>query len=145
MESNKWLSDKIGIDAVLAFVFGVTFVLALLILTVAIPNPTPSQEQTFRIVMSLAAAGIASVIPGMLNISASGGKRFTLRAAGALAGSISGWERWNKRRRGSSVWSSCSRLTPVLASALLTGSPSKRCPKTLSSSVGLAGSAMSGI
>lgn len=82
MESNKWLSGKIGIDAVLAFVFGVTFVLALLILTVAIPNPTPSQEQTFRIVMSLAAAGIASVIPGMLNISATGGKRFRLQAAG---------------------------------------------------------------
>ena len=70
MESNRWVSGKIGIDAVLAFVFGVVFVLALLILTVAIPNPTPSQEQTFRIVMSLAAAGVASVIPGMLTISA---------------------------------------------------------------------------
>jgi len=74
MESNKWLSGKIGIDAVLAFIFGVIFVLALLILTVAVPNPTPSQEQTFRIVMSLAVAGVASLIPGMLNISASGSK-----------------------------------------------------------------------
>lgn len=85
MESKGWLSGKIGIDTVFAFTFGVIFVLALLVLTVAIPNPTPSQEQTFRVVMSLAAAGIASMIPGMLNISATGGKRFTLRAAGALA------------------------------------------------------------
>lgn len=85
MESKGWLSGKVGIDAVLAFTFGVIFVIALLVLTVVIPNPTPSQEQTFRIVMSLAAAGVASVIPGMLNISATGGKRFRLRAAGALA------------------------------------------------------------
>lgn len=89
MESNKWLSGKIGIDAVLAFVFGVIFVLALLILTVAIPAPSNGQKETFRMVMSLAAAGVASVIPGMLNISATagatGGKRLRLRAAGALA------------------------------------------------------------
>lgn len=82
---NTWLSGKLGIDTLLAFVFGTIFVLALLVLSIAIPNPSPSQEQTFRIVLALAAAGVAAVMPGLLNISAAAGKRFRLRAAGALA------------------------------------------------------------
>lgn len=82
---NNLISGKISIEALLAFGFGVLFVLALLVIAVFIPNPTPSQEQVFRIVMSVAAAGFAAVIPGMLNISATGGRRFTLRAAGAMA------------------------------------------------------------
>ena len=77
---NKWVSGKVSVETLLAFVFGVIFVLLLLFL-----QPKEGQEQIFRIVISLAAAGVAAVIPGMVNISATGGKRFTIRAAGAMA------------------------------------------------------------
>lgn len=77
---NNWVSGRINVETLLAFAFGVICVLLLLFL-----RPQSGQEQTFRIVMSLAAAGIAAVIPGMLNIKVTGGKRFVIRAAGAMA------------------------------------------------------------
>ena len=77
---NNWVTGKINVETLLAFAFGVICVLLLLVL-----QPQTGQERNFRIVISLAAAGIAAVIPGMLNISAKDGKRFTIRAAGAMA------------------------------------------------------------
>jgi hypothetical protein len=82
---NARISGKLGIDTLLVFVFGTIFVIALLVIGIAIPNPTSSQEATFRIVLALAAAGVAAVMPGLLNINVATGKRFRLRAAGALA------------------------------------------------------------
>jgi hypothetical protein len=70
---------------VLAFVFGIVFLATLLVLAVAIPNPTPSQFETFRIVIALAAGGVAAVIPGLLDLQLGQGARFALRAGGALA------------------------------------------------------------
>jgi hypothetical protein len=77
---RDWVSGKINLETLLAFAFGVICVLLLLVL-----QPKEGQETTFRIVMALAAAGIAAVIPGMLNITAKSGTRFTIRAAGAMA------------------------------------------------------------
>jgi hypothetical protein len=65
----------------LAFVFGVVFVTALLTLAVLFSEPTPFQYTVFRIVLALAAAGVAAVIPGILNVKLS----FGVRAGGALA------------------------------------------------------------
>jgi hypothetical protein len=70
---------------VLAFVFGAAFLAALLVLAVAIPNPTQTQFETFRITIALAAGGVAAVIPGLLDLHLKQGARFTLRAGGALA------------------------------------------------------------
>lgn len=69
----------------LAFSAGAVFVAALLALAVLIPNPTPTQFETFRIVIALAAGCLAAVIPGFLNLQLSAGKRFALQAGGALA------------------------------------------------------------
>jgi uncharacterized membrane protein YbhN (UPF0104 family) len=70
---------------ILAFMFGVVFLAALLGLAVAIPNPTPSQLETFRIIIALAAGGVAAVIPGLLDFRLGRGSQFALRAGGALA------------------------------------------------------------
>jgi uncharacterized membrane protein YbhN (UPF0104 family) len=70
---------------VLAFVFGVVFLAALLAIAVAIPNPTPSQFETFRIIIALAAGGVAAVIPGLLDLRIKQGTRLAIRASGALA------------------------------------------------------------
>src|SRR3954469_12616113 len=69
---------------ILAFVFGIVFLTALLILAVVIPNPTGPQFEMFRIVIALAAGGVAAVIPGMLNLRLGLGSQLALRAGGAL-------------------------------------------------------------
>src|SRR5262245_37964538 len=63
-----------------AFAFGVTFVVTMLILAIAFPNPTPFQYTVFRVVLALAAAGVAAMIPGFLEVEIPG----WLRAGGAL-------------------------------------------------------------
>lgn len=68
-------------EAILAFAFGVTFVVTLLVLAIAFPNPSPFQYAVFRVVLALACAGVAVVIPGILNLTL--GKWLT--AGGALA------------------------------------------------------------
>jgi hypothetical protein len=65
----------------LAFVFGVVFVAVLLALAVFIPAPTTNQYTVFRIVLALAAAGVAAVIPGFLAVQVS----TAVRAGGAMA------------------------------------------------------------
>ncbi len=70
---------------VIAFVFGVTFVVALIVLAIQFPRPTPFQYNVFRIVLSLAAAGAAAMIPGFINIEVSATTGLLIRAGGALA------------------------------------------------------------
>jgi hypothetical protein len=70
-----------GTEKILAYVFGVVFVSVLLALAVLIPKPTPFQYTVFRIVLALAAAGVAAVIPGFLQAKVGA----FIRAGGALA------------------------------------------------------------
>jgi hypothetical protein len=65
----------------LAFGFGVVFVIVLLLLAIKYPNPTPFQYTVFRIVLALAAGGVAAMIPGFLTIKVS----TLIRGGGALA------------------------------------------------------------
>ncbi len=69
----------------LAFFFGLCFVAALLVLAVWFPQPTQFQYTVFRIVLALAAAGVAGVIPGMISLKAQPGTALLIHAGGALA------------------------------------------------------------
>jgi len=62
-------------------VFGVSFILAILILALFIPNPTPLQQLVFRIILSLAGAGIATMLPGFISVEVG----TVIRASGAIA------------------------------------------------------------
>lgn len=70
---------------VLAFIFGVVFLGALLVFAIAFPNPTDRQFEIVRIILALAAGGVAAVIPGFLDLRLGSGKTWTIRAGGALA------------------------------------------------------------
>jgi hypothetical protein len=65
---------------ILAFSFGVAFVVALLLLAFLVKEPTSFQYTTFRVVLALAAAGVAAMIPGFLEVTVAD----WLRAGGAL-------------------------------------------------------------
>jgi hypothetical protein len=70
---------------IVAFSFGVIFLIALLVIAIVIPNPTAAQYKVFRIVLSIAAAGAAAMVPGFLNIEFNPTTGFLVRAGGALA------------------------------------------------------------
>ncbi len=70
---------------ILAFIFGVIFVTALLAIVVFIPNPTSYQFEVIQIILALAAGGVAAMIPGFLNLKLGLGTNLAIRAGGALA------------------------------------------------------------
>lgn len=63
-----------------AAAFGTVFVVVLIGIAFFVPEPTDFQYLVFRIVLALAAAGVAAMIPGFLEVQLSQ----TLRAGGAL-------------------------------------------------------------
>ncbi|MCI0660323.1 MAG: hypothetical protein L0220_04545 [Acidobacteria bacterium] len=85
MYSNIPSHETARLNTLLAYVFGAVFVIAILLLVVFIPNPTPVQYHFFVIVMSLAAGGVATVMTGMIDVRASFGKKLAIGATGALA------------------------------------------------------------
>ena len=68
-----------------AFAFGVIFVVTLLVLAIALPKPTSFQYTVFRIVLALAAAGVAAMMPGFIHVKLESTVGLLLRAGGALA------------------------------------------------------------
>jgi hypothetical protein len=68
-------------EKIVAVAFGIGFIVVMLVIAIKFPNPTPYQYTTFRIVLAIACAGFASVIPGVLNVNVGA----WLRAGGALA------------------------------------------------------------
>ena len=60
--------NPLSAQVVIAFAFGIIFVIALIILAIKFPHPTSFQYNVFRIVLSLAAAGVAAMIPGFINV-----------------------------------------------------------------------------
>lgn len=71
-------------DVIVVSIFGLIFISAVLLLAIRFPNPTAFQFLVFRVVMSLAAGGVAAGIPGFLNFSTDV-PGMTIRAGGALA------------------------------------------------------------
>lgn len=68
-------------ERVAVFVFGVVFIFALIVAAIVFPEPSAFQYAVFRIVLALAAAGVAAFIPGFIHVEV----QSWLRAGGALA------------------------------------------------------------
>jgi hypothetical protein len=86
MDLRMWRHAKAGLmnenwQKGTAFGCGVLFVALMLILAIAIPNPTATQWFVFRVLLALAAAGIGAVIPGLIVVNVSK----VVRAGGAIA------------------------------------------------------------
>jgi hypothetical protein len=54
-----------------AFGFGIVFVVSILVVAILLPEPTPFQYLVFKTVLALAAAGVAAMVPGFLELSVS--------------------------------------------------------------------------
>ncbi|MBT4699899.1 MAG: DUF4019 domain-containing protein [Rhodospirillaceae bacterium] len=64
-----------------AYIFGVTFVVAMLTIAIFLPQPSSFQIFVFRVVLALAAAGVAAMIPGFISVQLGS----AIRAGGAIA------------------------------------------------------------
>lgn len=79
-------TSKISLEVLLAFGFGFFFCIILAYAALrAQPITDPGQFFLLRVLAAVSAAGVAAVIPGMLNIQIGQGKLFAIRGAGALA------------------------------------------------------------
>ncbi|MDP9052148.1 MAG: hypothetical protein M3O31_15720 [Acidobacteriota bacterium] len=80
------VNERIGVwEKIAAFSFGVTFIVVLLALAVAIPHPTASQFFVFRVVLALAASGFAGALTGFIHIELGDVSTPWLQAGGGLA------------------------------------------------------------
>jgi hypothetical protein len=70
-----------GTERLLAFGFGVVFVVVMLGIALFVPYPSPTQWFTFRVVLALAAAGVGALLPGLISVTAGP----YVKAGGALA------------------------------------------------------------
>jgi hypothetical protein len=76
----------IKLDVLLAFVFGVIFLSVLLAVAIYAPDPAPALLVTVtKIIIALAAAGVAATIPGFLEVKFSPSTAVVVRAGGAIA------------------------------------------------------------
>jgi hypothetical protein len=76
----RLIEGRVNINVLLGFAFGVAAVIAMLAFAVFIPNPSSFSQWVFITVLALSAAGIGSVIPGILDLQLP-----YLKAGGALA------------------------------------------------------------
>jgi hypothetical protein len=76
---------NISKQSIVAFAFGVVFVVTLLVLAIAFPTPTSFQYTVFRIILALAAAGVAAMIPGFIRLKLSPSSALAIQAGGAIA------------------------------------------------------------
>ncbi|MFJ9990064.1 DUF4019 domain-containing protein [Pseudomonas putida] len=76
---------RISAEKKAVFIFGVVFLIAMLVLVVQIPYPSPTQWFAFRLTLALSAAGVGALLPGFLNIEAPLPLKGVIRAGGALA------------------------------------------------------------
>ena len=70
----------LGLDKILAFAFGVFFILILLFIAFKDRTPTDFGIVVYRVVLALAASGIGAVVPGMIYVTISP----LIRAGGAM-------------------------------------------------------------
>lgn len=78
-EAREFMSKKL--QTILSFVFGVVFVVVLLVIAFLQPEPSSFQYSVFRTVLALAGAGAVAVFPGFIEVALGN----WLRAGGALA------------------------------------------------------------
>lgn len=78
---SKKFHGKVNPETLLCFLFGVIFIAVTIFLSLNYSEPTAFQLRVFITVLSLAGAGIAAIIPGLIDISVK--KR--VRITGAMA------------------------------------------------------------
>jgi hypothetical protein len=78
---RKSPSKLVTWEVAAAFSFGVIFIITLIVLAIAFPNPTSFQYTVFRIVLAMSVAGVMAIIPGYIEVR----WKQCIQAGGAIA------------------------------------------------------------
>ena len=78
--NNDHAHKRQAAEKAAVFVFGTFFIVTLLVIAIQFPTPTRFQYEVFKVVLALAAAGFAAMIPGLLGVKVPG-----IKAGGAIA------------------------------------------------------------
>jgi len=77
---RSFVTGEIDVKTLIAFVFGAIFIITILVFTAVVKNPSPTEVWTYRIILALAAAGVAAILPGFIDIKYKG----FVQAGGAI-------------------------------------------------------------
>ena len=88
MQNNKKVNSSTtkisNWEKIAGFIFGATFVTMLLVMSIFIPDPTPTQYAIFKTILAIAAAGIGGILAGTIHIEGSV-QKWAVKAGGAMA------------------------------------------------------------
>ncbi len=71
MTTNNEFQDQSKLELYFLFGFSIAFIIVELVIAIVFPMPTIFQYTVFRIVLALFSAGIAAIIPGVINLNLS--------------------------------------------------------------------------
>jgi len=65
---RSFITGEIDIKTLIAFAFGAIFIISILVFTALVKDPRPAEIWTYRVILALAAAGVAAILPGFIDI-----------------------------------------------------------------------------
>jgi hypothetical protein len=77
---RSFVTGEIDVKTLIAFAFGAIFIITILVFTAVVKDPSPTEVWTYRIILALAAAGVAAILPGFIDIKYKG----FVQAGGAI-------------------------------------------------------------
>jgi hypothetical protein len=80
---RSFVTGEIDVKALLAFAFGAVFIVTILIFTTVVKDPSPTAIWTYRVILALAAGGVAAILPGFIDV-----KYKTIVQAGGAMGAF---------------------------------------------------------
>ncbi len=65
---RSFVTGEIDVKALIAFVFGALFIVTILVFTTVVKEPSPTAIWTYRVILALAAGGVAAILPGFIDV-----------------------------------------------------------------------------
>lgn len=65
---RSFVTGEIDVKALIAFVFGAIFIVTILVFTAVVKDPSPTAIWTYRVILALAAGGVAAILPGFIDV-----------------------------------------------------------------------------
>ncbi|MEJ2818093.1 MULTISPECIES: DUF4019 domain-containing protein [unclassified Caulobacter] len=65
---RSFITGEIDVKALIAFVFGAIFIITILAFATIVKNPSSTAIWTYRVILALAAGGVAAILPGFIDV-----------------------------------------------------------------------------
>lgn len=69
---RSFVTGEVDVKVLIAFVFGAIFIVTILVFTTVVKDPSPTAIWTYRVILALAAGGVAAILPGFIDVKYKG-------------------------------------------------------------------------